>query len=124
LFAVAGRDKRRDAHVNTDDAPRRWQGFRRGNFTGKAGVPFARLQDDAQCFGRAFHVPVPAHGDATNARELQLSPVYLPAVAVFLQPEAVEAVTSFETRIPRPFARLHTAKECLKRLVAVGCGNL
>src|SRR5690606_35563236 len=123
-IAVAGGDEGANAYVDTDNAPRCGKRCCGSDFANDSDIPLTRLQDDAQCFGRAFHVPVPAHGDATNARELQLSPVYLPAVAVFLQPEAVEAVTSFETRIPRPFARLHTAKECLKRLVAVGCGNL
>src|SRR5690606_37798456 len=124
LFAVAGRDKRRYAHVDTDDAPRRWQGFRRGNFTGKAGVPLARLANDAYRLNRAFNRPVPADSHAPDAGQLQPPPINRKAVAVLFQTKAVEPTLPLEARIARLLACLDTAKERLKRLVEVGNRHL
>src|SRR5690606_2861915 len=123
-IAVAGGDEGANAYVDTDNAPRCGKRCCGSDFANDSDIPLTRLVDDAQCFGRAFHVPVPAHRDTSNARELKLSPDYLPAVAVFLQPEAVETVSVLKARIAGSFARLDAAKKRLKRLVAVGCGNL
>src|SRR5690606_19818620 len=113
LFAVAGRDKRRDAHVDTNNAPRRWQGFRRGNFTSEAGVPFARLQDDAYRLNRAFYRSVPTDRNTPDTVQLQASPVYLRACAVLLEFKAVETVARLEAWVACFLTRLYTAKEGL-----------
>src|SRR5690606_17516909 len=96
LFTVAGCDECRYAHVDTDDAPRRWQGFRRGNFTGKAGVPLTCLQDDAYRLNRAFYRSVPTDRNTPDTVQLQASPVYLCAAAVLLELKAIEAVARLE----------------------------
>src|SRR5690349_16157014 len=79
----------------------------------------SRLVDNTNCLDRAFNGSVPAHYYPSDAEQFQPSAIQFCADTKLLKGEGVEAITSFEARIPWFLTCLHTSKESLKGFVQI-----
>jgi len=118
LLAVARGDQAVDAHVDPDFFARSGQRLR-CHFAGEAGIPLARVAGDPHRLDLAVYRAVPANGDSANARQFQLAPVDLEAVAVLLEPEGVEAIQALEAWVARSLPGFHPPKEGVEGFVEV-----
>ena len=117
LRPVAGRDERRNAHVNPDRPARLRQRLRFRHLAGEAGVPLPRLVLDADRLDRAVQWAMPAHAHAPDAVQLQATPVEPCAEAELLEQEAVVPTAPLKARIARLLTCLDAAKEGLESKV-------
>ena len=117
-FVVAGRQEMMQAHIDTDFPPGGRQRLFQ-HFTGKTGIPLAGLSAQTHSLDPPDQGAVPAEPHPPDPRQAQAPPFDLKAISVFLQPEAIEAVGSFEARISRRLPGFHPPEEGLEGVVQI-----
>ena len=119
----AGGHEMMHAHIDPDGFPGRGERFL-FNFTGKTGIPLSRLPANPHRLDLPFDQAMPPHPDSPDPGELQPASIDPEAVAILLQPEAVEAVLPLEAGISGCLAGLHSPEEGLESLIQIRNDNL
>jgi len=91
-------------------------------FDGEGHIPSVRLSLDRAGLDCPFYWPGETNAARANLRQMKL--VAFETKAALRIGEGIEARCGFESRIPRRFAVLHAAKECVEGLIYAAKGVL